>query len=236
MPITFDGDEIDEITFDGDPVEEVTFDGDVVWLATEIIDDFEDGDHAGWDVPSSNGGDTIVSPGFDGTDYAWEHDGFREAHLAGADAVDRGPQPADIFEVWWRIESTGSGDGITRYEFSADGTSDGDKYRVEWESADTSNKTFSMEKYVGGSVDKVATEDFAPSTGTVYRCEIRWNAGNNDIEAQMYDSGGSSVSNAATISDDSSAAGGEYTQPGTYIMTNGNVVKTWDEMRITDTV
>lgn len=197
-----------------------------------IIDDFEDGDHSGWTVPSSTGDDTIVSPGLNDTDYAWEHDGFREGHLAGADAVNRGPQPDDVFEVWWRIESVSSGDGITRFEFSADGTSDGDKYRVEWESSDTSNKTVSMEKYVGGSVDKVATADFAPSTDTVYRAEIRWNNGSNDIEVEMYDASGSSVSNPATITDDSSAAGSEYTQPGIYIMTNANVVQTWDEMRI----
>lgn len=49
MTITIDGDEVSEITIDGDAVSEVTIDGDTVWTAVDVIDDFEDGDHVGWE-------------------------------------------------------------------------------------------------------------------------------------------------------------------------------------------
>lgn len=195
------------------------------------VDDFEDGDVSNWTVPSSSGSDTIVSPGLDGTNNAWQHDGIREGHLQGIDAVDRGPQPGDVFEVWFRIDSSSS-TALSRFEFSADGNNDTDMYRLEWEAGSTPSKTLSIEKYVGDSQSLVDTVSFSPSDGTTYRCEIRWNVGDSNIEAEMFDSGGSSVSGIASISDDSSASGSEFTQPGIHLWTNGNEVKTWDQIRI----
>lgn len=198
-----------------------------------IVDDFEDGDRGGWTVPSSTGSDVVEGLGLDDTDYRWEHTGFREAHLAGADAVDRGPQPGDVFEFWFRVEST-SGDTINRFEFSAHGINEGDVYRVEIE-RDTSDNELSLEKVSGGSTTKIDTDaNFTPSLDFTYRCHIEWNAGNNAITAQMFTPSGNTASNQLSITDDSSASGGEYTQPGIFIRTNANNVCSWDEIRITE--
>lgn len=230
---TIDNEEIEGVTIDGEDVAEITMDGDIVWEAVQVVDDFEDGDHSGWDVPSSTGSDSIVS-GLDGTDHAWQHDGPREGQLSGGNAIDRGPQPGDVIEVWFRIDSS-SGTSLSRFDLSAGSNNDDDIYRLEWEAGGISNKTLSLEKVVGGSADKIDTVSFAPSDGAVYRCEIHWNYGNNAIEAQMFDSGGGTESNTVSISDDSSAAGSQFNQPGIHIWTNDNETKTWDEIRITDT-
>lgn len=228
MPINFEGDNIEAITFDGDEIEEVTFNGDVVWTAVEIVDDFEDGDHSGWTVPSSTGGDQIVSPGHDGTDYAWEHTGFREAHLAGADAVDRGPQQGDRFEFWFNLTNA-SGSAINRFEFGCSGTGDGDLYRIEFE-RETGDNEFQLEKLAGGSQAKTDTDPgHAVAEDTVYRCVIEWNYGDSQITAQLYDGNGNTDSALLSISDT------EYTQPGVCLFTNENSTVDWDEIRITDT-
>lgn len=231
---TADGSIFHSVNADNSDIKEITVDGSVAWRAVEIIDDFEDGNATGWTIgdTSSGSSEAIVSPGLDGSNNAWEWDGEFEAHLAGADAVDRGPQPGDVFEVWFQIGSSSS-TALSRFEFSADGNSDPDKYRIEWEAGSISNKTVSIEKYSGGSVTKVDTASFAPTDGTTYRCEIRWNAGNNLVEAQMYDAGGSSASSAFSITDDSSASGSEYTQPGIQMWANANMTNyQWDEFKI----
>lgn len=232
MPINFEGDDIKEITFDGDQIGEVTFNGDVVWTATEIIDDFEDGNRTGWNVPSSTGSDTVTTNGLDGTNYRWEQNGFREAHLAGVDAVDRGPQPGDIFDFWFRVEST-SGDLINRFEFSADGINENDVYRVEFERLETTGDEFSIEKISGGGQAKVSTDaGYSVSVGQTYRCRVWWNAGDNQIATQIQFPDGTADSNKISITDDSSASGSDFTQPGIFIRTNGNNVCSWDEIRI----
>lgn len=227
---TIDASEIQDVTIDGDPVTEITMDGDVVWTAVEVIDDFEDGDASGWTI--DNGSPSVVSGGLNGTNYRWEHSGFTEAHLAGSNAVDRGPQPGGRFEFWFRIESDNGNDVINRYEFSADGTADSDKYRIEFE-RNTSDTELSLEKISGGSQELLATdENFVPSIDQAYRIQIDWNNGNNDITIQAFLPDGSTASTAVTITDDSSASGSEFTQPGTAITTNGNNTCSWDELRI----
>lgn len=203
--------------------------GSWVPVSSEIIDNFEDGDRGGWTVPSSTGSDSVISPGLDGSDFKWEMSGFREGHLAGADAVDRGPQPGDTWEFWFQITET-SGDVISRLEFSADGTDDDDMYRIEWE-RETGDNELSLEKYSGGSQELIDTDpNFAPGIGFIYRCEVQWNAGNNDITCQMF-LDGSPDSAQLSISDSSS---GEFAQPGIHIFNSGNNVCEYDEIRITD--
>lgn len=194
-----------------------------------VIDNFEDGDRSGWTVPSSTGSDSVNSPGLDGTDFLWEHDGFREGHLAGADAVDRGPQPGDVWEFWFQITSDNGNQVINRVEFSADGTADDDMYRIEFE-RNTGDTELSLEKYVGGSQDILVTdENFLPSIGQVYRCEIQWNAGDDNITIQMFLPDGSTASQQIGFTDSSS---GEFAQPGIYLRNSGNSVCEWDEIRI----
>lgn len=194
-----------------------------------IIDDFEDGDASGWDV-SGTGTRSIVS-GLNGSDFAWEHAGFSEAHLAGANAVDRGPQPGDVFEFWFQVTNT-SGSVINRFEFSADGINESDVYRVEFE-RETGDNEFQIQKISGGSSVKNSTDaGYAVSTNQVYKCRIEWNAGNNNITAQILLPDGTADSNQVSISDDSSAAGSDFTQPGVFIRTNDNNTCEWDEIRI----
>lgn len=231
MPINFEGDDIQSITFGGDPIGEVTFNGDVVWTATEIVDDFEDGNRSGWNVASSTGSDTVESPGLDRTSFAWTHTEFREAHLAGLNAVDRGPQPGDTFEFWFRVTST-SGSTINRFEFSADTLNDDDCYRIEFE-RETGDNEFSIEKISDGGQAKIDTDPGHTVTiDQTYRCEIGWNDGSNQITAQLFTPDGTVSSNRVAITDDSSASGGEYTQPGIFIRTNGNNTCRWDEIKI----
>lgn len=40
MPVTIDGDDLQDATIDGDPIQEITVDGDIVWVAREYVDDF----------------------------------------------------------------------------------------------------------------------------------------------------------------------------------------------------
>lgn len=198
-------------------------------VSSEIIDNFEDGDASEWSTQGT-GTRTITSSGFDSTEYKWEHDGFSEVHLTGADAVDRGPQPGDVFEFWFRVTNT-SGSVINRFEFSADSMNDNDCYRVEFE-RETGDNEFQIQKISGGSSVKNSTDPgHSVSTNVLYRCEIHWNAGDNNITAQIFD-GDTADSNQVSISDDSSASGSEYTQPGTFIRTNDNNVCEWDELRI----
>lgn len=196
-------------------------------VSSEIIDNFEDGDASEWTV-SGTGNRSIVS-GLNGTGNAWQHDGFTRAHLAGADAVDRGPQPGDIFEFWFRITSTSSGQVRGRFEFSADGTQDDDMYRIEWE-RETSDNELAIEKYSGGSQELLDTdENFTASIDQTYRCEVHWNVGDNAITAQLYHPDGSTASSQVSISDSSS---GEWAQPGIKFFTNDNHVCRYDEVRI----
>lgn len=194
-----------------------------------IVDDFEDGDRSGWTVPGSTGSDSMVEPGLDGTDWRWRLDGFREGHLAGADAVDRGPQPGDVFEFWFRIVTDNGNSVINRFEFSADGTSDDDKYRIEYE-RNTSDTELSLEKISGGSQEILVTdENFVPAIGDVYRCQVNWNAGNNNITVQVFNPDGSTASQQIGFTDSSS---GEFGQPGIYIQNSGNCATDIDEIRI----
>lgn len=227
---TIDGSEYSAVTIDGQDVTEITVDGAVVWVAKRVIHDFENNNHAGWDVESSTGSDNIVSNGLNGTNYAWRHNGFRQAHLAGADAIDRGPQPGDVFEFWFRVDSA-SGPVINRFEFSADGHNEPDCYRIEFERG-TGDNEFSLEKYVNGSQQKIDTDPGAVSVGQIYRCEVRWNVGNSNVEAQFFYPNGNAASSKLSITDNSSSSGSEFTQPGIFIRTNDNNSCTWDEFVI----
>lgn len=198
-----------------------------------IVDNFEDGNRNGWNVPSSSGGDSIVSPGLNGTGNAWQHTGLREGQLPGSGAIDRGPQPGDRFNIWFRIDST-SGEVINRIQFSADGTSDGDCYRFEIQHGDSAGNEYRLQKISGGSVGKESLESGSPSIGQAYRVQFDWNRGNTDITVQVFRPNGNSVTNPITITDDSPQSGTDYTQPGVFLRTNANCVCTWDEIRITD--
>lgn len=201
-------------------------------VSNVTVDNFEDGDRSGWTVPSSTGSDVVEGLGLDGTDYRWEHSGFREAHLAGADAVDRGPQPGDTFSFRFRIESTSSGGVINRFEFSADGNNDGDCYRFEFE-RETGDDEISIEKISGGSSAKLDTDpNFVPPQDSEFEVRFGWNDGNNDVTARVFNPDGTAASNLISITDDSSAAGGEYQQPGIAITNSGNNTCSYDEFRI----
>lgn len=226
---TIGADEVGEVTMDGDEIDEITMDGDVVWKGVEIIDDFEDGNANGWSTQGS-GNRSIVFDGLNGTDYAWRHDGFSEVHLSGGNAVDRGPQPGDIFEFWFVISST-SGPVINRFEFSASTFNDDDCYRVEIE-RDTSDNEFSLEKIAAGSQAAISVDQsWTPSLDFPYRCQVEWNVdGSNNISAVIYTPGGDIVA-ATNISDNS---GGTHAQPGVFFRTNDNNLCTLDELRIID--
>lgn len=188
------------------------------------IDDFEDGDASGWTVPSSTGGDTIVSPGLHGTDYGWQLDGFREAHLAGADAVDRGPQQGDTFEYSFEIDDYSGNPALFRFEFACSGTGDGDLYRIEYEIND-SDPDVAIYKMSGGSSAETSTfKTIDPAVGDVVRAEVRWNVDDSNIEIDHYVNG--SFKHTISIADT------QWTQPGVCLFVNSNVMLTFDEARI----
>lgn len=192
------------------------------------IDDFEDGNRSGWTVPGSTGSDNVYSPGLNGTNHRWQLNGFREAHLAGADAVDRGPEPGDIFEFWFRIEAAG-GSVINRFEFSADGINEPDCYRLEFERG-TGDNEFSLEKIQNGGQAKVDTDPgHSVNINQIYRCEVHWNVGNNSITAQLFFPNGNAASDQLSISD---ASSGEFAQPGISLRANSNNNWSIDEIRI----
>lgn len=227
---TIDASEIQDVTIDGDPVTEITMDGDVAWQAVEIVDNFEDGSADGWSTQGT-GSRSVVSGGLNGSSYKWEHNGFSEVHLAGADAVDRGPQPGDVFNFWFQVTST-SGSTINRFEFSADSMNDNDCYRVEFE-RETGDNEFQIQKISGGSSVKNNTDPgHSVNIDQVYRCKVQWNAGDTNITAQLFHPDGTTASAQVSISDDSSASGSEYTQPGVFIRTNDNNTCEWDEIKI----
>jgi hypothetical protein len=197
----------------------------VVWKGVEIIDDFEDGSATNWTVPSSTGSDTIVG-GLDGTDHAWRLNGFREGHLRGTDAVDRGAQPGDTFEYLFQIDSFGSGDALFRYMFAASGVNDGNCYYMEYE-MNSSDPDVAIYKESGGNVQ--TTSEFKalnPRPSDTVRAVVRWNYGNARIDVDHYLNG----NHVHTLSITDS----EYTQPGTALFVNANLVVTIDELKITD--
>ncbi len=231
---TIDGSEYNAVTADGDDIKEITVDGTVVWQAVQIVDDFEDGDDSGWDVPSSTGSDAVVTPGLDNTDYKWEITGFREPHLSGNSTVDRGPQPGDLWEFWFQITNTTSGGVINRFEFATYGQDDGHFYRIEWE-RETGDNELSIEKYSGGSQELVDTDpNFSPSMDFPYRCRIGWNHGDNQIAVDMITPGGDIVG-SVSITDDSSASA-SFQDQGIRIENSGNNTCEYDEIKITDTI
>lgn len=206
---------------------------ELIYTPVMVVDNFEDGDHAGWTVATSTGGDTILSSGFDGTSYAWQFQQFREAHLAGADAVERGPQPGDRFELWFQLDSQ-SGAVINRFKFSADGITDGDCYQFEFQH--TSDPEWRMQKLSGGSVSEQSLENGQPSVGQTYRVVFDWNYSTwNELSAQVFTAGGNTVTSPLTLTEDSSGLGAEYSQPGIVLRNNDNATTTWDEIKITDT-
>lgn len=192
-----------------------------------IIDDFEDGNDNEWTIQGS-GSQTVPSPGLNGTGNRWRHDQFTEAHLQGADAVNRGPQPGDVFEFWFRVGNT-TGPVINRFEFAASGLNEDNVYRVEFENG-TGADEFSLEKIQNGGQALVDTDPgFTAASGQEYRCEIGWNVNGNDITAQLFLPNGNAATSQLLINDSSS---GDYAQPGIFIRTNDNNVCSWDEIRI----
>lgn len=197
-----------------------------------IIDDFEDGNRDGWDVPGSTGSDTVRSGGLNGTDWRWEHSGFREGHLRGSDAADRGPQQGDRISLWFRVTPTISSDDIiiNRFKFASSSTDDGDRYQVEFRSntGDPDADGLELEKLTGGSRTKFAFHNDVGiiSQNESLQCVINWNNGNNLITAQIYDSTGSARSNQISFEDT------QHTQPGIALFTSDRCVCDWDEFRI----
>lgn len=202
-----------------------TADGkELIYAPVQIIDDFEDGNRDGWTVPSSTDSDTIVSPGLNGTDSAWKLNGLREGHLAGADAVDRGPQPGDLFEFLFRATDFSGEPALFRFEFSCSGVDDGNMYRIEFEGSNTSRADASLEKYVEGSPTKINTMAVSPSVGDNCMVRVGWNDSGSDIYANYFENG--SYQATASITDT------EYSQPGVCVWANSNIDVIVDEIRI----
>lgn len=195
-----------------------------------IIDGFEDGNRNGWNVPGSTGSDEVVTPGLDGSGNKWRHNGFREAQLPGANAVDRGPQPGDVWEFWFHIEST-SGTVINRVEFAADGINEPQKYRIEMEAA-TGSPEFQFEKLDGGTqVHNVTDAGVEFQADQTYSVRIEWRTNNSEIRVQAFEEPNHNpFSNVLSFTEP--GPGSDYEQPGVYIFTNGNNVCYWDNFRI----
>lgn len=204
------------------------------WTAVSglVVDNFEDGDRSGWDVPSSTGDDTVIAPGLNATNYGWRLENFRDPHLAGPDAVDRGPQPGDVWEFWFRVVNT-SGDVINRVEFATYGSDDPNHYYVEFPRFGHEN-TLLVRKISNGNQEKESVVGGGLATERDYRCEIRWNAGDNQITAQLFDADGSVATNQASITDDSEASGAGFTDQGIRLFNSANNVCIYDQFRIID--
>lgn len=202
----------------------------LIYRPVTVVDNFEDGNASSWSTQGT-GSRSVTSGGLNGSNYKWEHNGFSEVHLAGSNAVDRGPQPGDHIRFWFRLNST-SGSTINRFEFSADTFNDSDCYRVEFE-RETGDNEFQIQKISGGSSVKNSTDPgHSVSIGQTYYCDILWNVGDTDITAQIFTPDGTADSSQVSISDDSSAVGSDYNQPGVFIRTNDNNHCYWDQIAI----
>lgn len=207
-------------------IEEVRVKGvGVVWTGVEVIDNFEDGSAANWHVPSSTGGDQIISPGLAGTDFRWQLNGFREGSLDGVDAIDRGPQQGDKFEYRFRIDEYSPDSALFRFAFASSSVSDDAQYRVEYELNDPDPD---VAIYKGNSGETSTFKPIDPVEGDVVRAVVRWNYGDNDIEIDHYVGG--SFLHTISITDT------EYTQPGVSVFVGANCIISLDEVQILDSV
>lgn len=231
---TIDGSEIEAVTIDGEEVEVITMDGDVVFKAVSVVDDFESGSEAGWDFtnPAEQSDADIVTPGLRGTDFAWRHTDFVNVHLAGANAVDRGPQPGDVIEVWFYITNITGSPVINRFEFSSENVDDTQCYRVEFE-ASTNDPELSIEDVAEGEIDTDAGVEFFE--GQLYSLRIEWEFGNDLVRARAFNEPNHSPkSNWVSISEPATQSG-SYDNPGVSLFSNSNNTIIWDEIRIIDT-
>lgn len=194
-----------------------------------VIDDFESGrdpDNFWGYVNDAEKNDTdLISPGLDGTSNRWRHKDFVNVHLTGSNAVDRGPQQGDVFEVWFRIETITGSPVINRFEFGATGVDDSDMYRVEFE-ANTSEPEFQFEDTSGEHLVTDAGVEFRE--GQTYSIRIEWKAGNDQVTAQAFEEPGHNPFSQKL----SFLEPGGYTAPGINLFTDANNVCSWDEIRI----
>lgn len=176
MTINIGGAAVNTLTIDGDVVQEVTVDGNVVYVSETILDDFEDGDVAEWNVSFGTFEvDTGTVPSDGGTYSA------RTKQLS--DSVSRAyrgdnafPSDASTFKVTMlmdRISSGGSQDwaGISfrnsgqaaEVGFATDGTSE-----LYWD-PDSSSGRQSLRSYSNNTFYNIQIDvDWSGGTADVY--------------------------------------------------------------------
>lgn len=233
-PATIDGGEIQAVTIDGQAVEQITMDGDVVWKAVEVVDDFEQRDpDTYWDyVDQVEKSDTnLVTPGMRGTDRAWRHTDFVNVHLAGANAVDRGPQPGDRFEFWFYIADITGSPVIDRFEFSSENVDDTECYRIEFE-ANTPEPEFQIEDVAEGEIDTDAGVEF--QADQFYSVTVEWEYHSSQVRARAFDEPGHSPKSNWVSLGEPAPQTGSYDNPGISLFSDNNNTLIWDEIRILD--
>lgn len=193
------------------------------------VEDFEDGNRAGWNVPGSSGSDSVVSPGLNNTQHAWKLFGPREGHLPSSDAIERGPSPGETFEFRFRITDFSGSPSIFRFDFACTGNSDGNMYRIEFEGSNTGGADMSLEKYSNGNPPSsgsgnVDTAPVSPSVGDNIHIEVEWHENGNNIAVKYRENG--------TLQATVQIADSEYGAPGVCVEANAFVDVLVDEINI----
>lgn len=188
MPLTIDGVDVSDITIDGQSVQEVTIDGSVVWTATTIVDDFEDG-------IGGYTGDT----GFYSQSSSWSINGsysllFDPGDTGRKKIYDTNPENSvndtDWYRIWGRTEiATSASDfhvwapiirltDADNYIFIEIDFSDPIFRAYEWENGSNSN-------YIDYSTN------WSSINGSTFF--VDFTMGNGSFEARLHDSGGSQI-------------------------------------------
>lgn len=234
MPIKINGHgEVSPDVLGHHQIEEVRVKGiGTVWKGVEIVDDFESGSEAGWGFvnPAERDDADIVRPGLRGSGFAWRHTDFVNVHLTGGNAVDRGPQPGDIFEFWFYIADITGSPVINRFEFSSESVNDDQCYRIEFE-ANTDAPEFQLEDVASGEIDTDPGVEFEQDS--LYSIHVEWKHNDNNVRARAFNEPGHTpVSQWIELYEP--APGAEYDNPGISLFSDANNTIVWDEIRILD--
>lgn len=183
---------------------------------TAIVDDFEDtglseysGDTGNFssDNGRSQNGSRALKADMDGTSNV----------IRSTSGLDRYPAKGDTFRVWVYANS-----GNLWTEFGVQDSNNYYQVRVS-----PANDAFNVAKVVSGSTTVLTSSSPSYSTGAWYEIKVAW-ADNDDIDATLFDSGGTQLSSLST--NDSTFS--SETGIGMFVNSGSSTTGWWDYWRI----
>jgi hypothetical protein len=199
-PTSIDGTDITGATIDGQDVQEITVDGQTVFIAQQIVDDFEDGDLSEYGFADSQF-EVTQARAFDGS-FSIRDDHTEATSLVYAvstSGLENYPAAGDTIEYRHYIESSSAGTAFAEFIFAAQSeTSSPNGYYVKL------NESFmSLAKNRLTTLDSVNT---ATPLDQWLRVEIDWDVGGT-INVSIENSAGTQVA-SLSATDSTYASGG----------------------------